>query len=73
MKRREFIGLLGGGAAVWPLAARAQQPGRTRLIGVLIGFAESDPSAQSWLAALGPSPAGVPSFVLDPPTPLFAY
>ena len=51
MRRREFIGLLGGGAMAWPLAARAQQPDRTRLIGVLIGFAESDPSAQSWLAA----------------------
>src|SRR6516225_5650573 len=51
MRRREIIGLLGGGAAVWSLAARAQQPDRTRLIGVLIGFAESDPSAQSWLAA----------------------
>jgi len=50
MRRREFITLIGG-AVVWPLAARAQQPDRTRLIGVLIGFAESDPSAQSWLAA----------------------
>ena len=51
MRRREFITAIAGSAAAWPLATRAQQPDRTRLIGVLIGFAESDPSAQSWLAA----------------------
>ena len=34
-----------------PLAARAQQGERMRLIGVLMGFAESDPDARSWLAA----------------------
>ena len=40
-----------GGAAAWPLAARAQQSNQTRRIGVLMGFAESDPEAQSDIAA----------------------
>jgi putative tryptophan/tyrosine transport system substrate-binding protein len=51
MRRREFITLIGGAAAAWPLAARAQQPDRMRLIGVLMGFAESDPTAQSMVVA----------------------
>ena len=36
--------------ATWPVATRAQQPDRIRLIGVLMAYAESDSTAQSWLA-----------------------
>jgi hypothetical protein len=51
MKRREFIALLGGAAAAWPLAVRAQQSDQVRRIGVLMGYAESDSDARAWYTA----------------------
>jgi putative ABC transport system substrate-binding protein len=51
MRRREFISLLGGAAAVWPVVARAQQSERMRRIGIILPQAAGDREFQAWVAA----------------------
>ena len=54
MRRRDFIALVGG-AAIWPVVARAQQGDRVRRVGVLLAYFESDVQVQAWIKALDTS------------------
>jgi putative ABC transport system substrate-binding protein len=51
VRRREFIKVVGGAAAGWPLAARGQQPERVRRIGVLLATTADDMEFQAWVGA----------------------
>jgi len=52
IRRRQFIGFIGGAAIGWPYVAAGQQSGSVRLIGVLMGgYVPADPDGQKYLAA----------------------